>query len=98
VRRVVLSPAARLELKAAADWYSEREAGLGAEFVLEVDRTLESLSEGALRHPSWQAGRPYRKAFVHRFPYVVFFVYDDSQVQILAVAHRRRKPGYWLTR
>ena len=98
MRQVVLSADAQLELRTAANWYSDREPGLGEEFVLEVDRTLWTLPEGAHRYPIWRAGKPYRKVHVHRFPYVIFFVHDDALVHVLAIAHRRRKPGYWLER
>ena len=98
MRRIVINPSAELELRAAAQWYSEREPGLGEEFILEVDRTIETLAEGAHRHPIWRSGRPYRKLRTHRFPYVVFFVCDDKLVQVFAIAHRGRKPGYWLKR
>ena len=40
MRQVVLSADAQLELRTAANWYSDREPGLGEEFVLEVDRTF----------------------------------------------------------
>ena len=98
MKRVVVSPAAQLELRAAANWYSEQEPGLGEEFIVEIDRTLETLAEGAHRPPIWRQGRPYQKVLVHRFPYVVFFIHDDEHAHVLAIAHRKRKPGYWLKR
>ena len=98
MRRVIISAAAQLELRAAANWYSDQEAGLGEELVSEVDRTLDSLAEGAHRPSIWRPGRPYQKVFVDRFPYVVFFTHDDEHVHVLAIAHRKRKPGYWLKR
>ena len=98
MRRIVINPDAELELRAAARWYSEQEPGLGEEFVLEIDRTIATLAEGAHRHPVWRAGQPYRKVRPHRFPYVVFFVHDDELVQVYAIAHRGRKPGYWIKR
>lgn len=98
MRRVIVHRAAQLELRAAANWYSDQEPGLGEELVVEIDRALENLAEGAHRASAWRAGRPYRKVLVHRFPYVVFFTYDDEQVHILAIAHRKRQPGYWLKR
>jgi plasmid stabilization system protein ParE len=98
VRQIVVDPAAEQELRAAAQWYSEQEEGLGEEFILEVNRTIEGLAEGAPRHPVWRQGRPYQKVLTHRVPYAVFFTHDDARVRILAIAHRRRKPGYWLRR
>jgi plasmid stabilization system protein ParE len=98
VRRVIISAAAQLELRAAANWYSDQEAGLGEELVSEVNRALEDLAEGAHRPPIWRPGRTYQKVRLHRFPYVVFFTHDDEHVHVLAIAHRKRKPGYWLKR
>lgn len=98
MKRLIVTPAAQLELRAAAGWYSEREAGLGEDLVLEVDRTLAPVLEAPQRNPSWRAGQPYRKAFVHRFPYVVFYLETAADVLVLAIAHRKRKPGYWLRR
>jgi toxin ParE1/3/4 len=98
VRRIIVNAAAQLELRAAANWYSDQEAGLGEEFVSDIDGTLESLAEGAHRPPIWRPGRPYQKVLIHRFPYIVFFIHDDEKVHVLAIAHRKRKPGYWLKR
>ena len=98
MRRVIISAAAQLELRAAANWYSDQEPGLGEELVSEIDRVLEALIEGPHRAPIWRAGRPYQKILVHRFPYVVFFTHDEEHVCVLAIAHRKRKPGYWLKR
>ena len=98
MKRLVVTPAAQLELRAAANWYSEREAGLGEELVIEVDRTLTTMLAAPQRNPSWRVGQPYRKAFVHRFPYVVFYLETADDVRVLAIAHRKRRPGYWLQR
>jgi hypothetical protein len=58
VRRVVLSADAQLELRAAANLVLRSEPGLGEDFILEVERTLGTLSEGAHRYPTWRwAGR-----------------------------------------
>jgi plasmid stabilization system protein ParE len=98
VKPVLLTREAQLELRAAAHWYSEQENGLGEDFVAEVDRTLELVAEGAQRYPVWRPDRPYRRALVRRFPYVLFFTNEADSVRVLAVAHQKRKPGYWLRR
>ena len=36
-----------------------------------------------------------RKLFVGRFPYTIYFETRTSEVIVWAVAHGRRKPGYW---
>ena len=39
-----------------------------------------------------------RFAVIRRFNYVVHFLVEADEVQILSVAHGARKPGYWLRR
>jgi hypothetical protein len=35
---------------------------------------------------------------MHRFPFSIVHLDDDDEVSIVAVAHNKRKPGYWKTR
>jgi mRNA-degrading endonuclease RelE of RelBE toxin-antitoxin system len=39
-----------------------------------------------------------RKARLRTFKYNVIYVIDDTEVVIVAVAHYRRRPGYWHSR
>jgi plasmid stabilization system protein ParE len=39
-----------------------------------------------------------RRTSASRFPYSLWYVVDEGGVTILAVAHHRRKPDYWLDR
>jgi hypothetical protein len=39
-----------------------------------------------------------RKATIHRFPYLIAFESHEQHVLVLAVAHAKRRPLYWLTR
>ena len=43
------------------------------------------------------AGPMIRKATIHRFPYVIAFEKHEQHVLVLAVAHAKRRPLYWLT-
>jgi len=38
---------------------------------------------------------PVRRRAVTRFPYHVVYLEAGTDIRILAVAHDRRKPGYW---
>ena len=44
------------------------------------------------------AGPLIRKATIQRFPYVIGFEKHEHHVLVLAVAHAKRRPLYWLTR
>lgn len=75
---------------------TKEKAGLGRRFKAEVDRSLQWLldhSEACRLRPSG-----YRELSMRIFPYQVAHVVKGSTLWILAVAHRRRKPEYWIQR
>ena len=100
--RVVLHPEASAELRAAAVWYDERSVGLGEDLMAEVGATLAQIGTAPRSFPVWPgtSGRPTpaRRAIVNRFPYVVAFEEHPDRIVVLAVAHAKRQPLYWLTR
>jgi plasmid stabilization system protein ParE len=42
--------------------------------------------------------RRFRKMFLHRFPLSIVYVERGEEIVIVAVAHQRRRPGYWRRR
>jgi plasmid stabilization system protein ParE len=97
-RTLRVLPDAEAELQSAAIWYEEKRRGLGIEFVAVVDSALQSVLENPEAYAVWRPDRPYRMRSLKRFPYVVFFRIDSATVEIVAVAHAKRRPGYWLDR
>ena len=100
--RLELHPEARAELRSTALWYDERRTGLGDEFIAEVSGTLDRIGKAPESYPAWP-GTPgvdplIRKATVQRFPYLIAFERHEQHLLILAVAHAKRRPLYWLTR
>lgn len=63
-----------------------------------IDEALEKNAARPEASPLWRFNHPYRKRIVRRFPYVVFFEITGDVVTIVAVAHQRHRPGYWLDR
>jgi hypothetical protein len=98
LRELVVLREAEEELAAAASWYEGRRVGLGFEFLLVVDRGLERIRRDPASFPRWRDDRPYRKCGLSRFPYLIFFSVADTTISVLAVAHAKRKPGYWTVR
>ena len=94
-------PEARAELFADVEWYDAREPDLGLRFETAVREAVDA----AVEAPSawsvwlgWEREPVVRSKGVNGFPYrVVYFVADDL-VRIVAVAHTRRRPGYWRER
>lgn len=84
------------ELADAAAWYDLQREGLGESFVAAVGASFAAIAAMPAAGAPWHE---YRKRGVRRFPYVVFYrVLDAESVEITAVAHMHRRPGYWLDR
>lgn len=90
------------EMSAAALWYEERGAGIGSRFLDEVDGTLEHIERnpaiGArLDITEIPADVEVRRLPLRRYPYLIVYV-SAPALTVVAVAHARRRPGYWMER
>jgi plasmid stabilization system protein ParE len=92
----VFHPAAAQELAAAAEAYESRAPRLGQELIIEARRLIALICA----HP--QIGKPldkvHRRMPMRRFPLLLVYRVDSDLVRVIAVAHRRRRPGYWRQR
>lgn len=89
-------PEAIAEFDAAVDWYRERSEQAAEAFVAEVEHAIVKIAE----HPSiWtEYLHGTRKYLLRRFPYLLIYVFYETKVQVVAVAHGSRRPGYWKAR
>jgi len=95
-KRLEIHPAALEELKSAVVWYLQRSEPAAQEFVGEVDRAIDLIVESPSR---WPKGDYATRRFVlKRFPFAISYRERESGIQILAVAHGHRRPGYWRDR
>ena len=92
-RAVEVHPEAVLEAQAAYRWYRDRSDAAAEAFVAELDRAVELISESSMRWPIYLHGT--RHFLLRRFPFRVVYREFGETLQIVAVAHGRRKPGYW---
>jgi plasmid stabilization system protein ParE len=77
-------------------WYEERRSGLGEEFLQEIRARLNLIEENPLRHAV--VHKTARQTLVRRFPYKVFYVFENDRVEVLAVVHAKRDPTVWQKR
>jgi toxin ParE1/3/4 len=75
---------------------------LGDEFIAAVAAALQQIGDAPESYPVWTGTRTasplIRKFTLQRFPYVIAFEKHEEHVLVLAVAHAKRRPLYWLTR
>jgi hypothetical protein len=83
-------------MRAAARYYEDRVEGLGKDFLADVDHGCLRLSEHQALGPILD--QHHRRLALRRFPFGLVYRVSSSMVQIVAVAHQRRRPGYWRQR
>ena len=87
---------ASAEYEEALDWYLTRSEASASKFASELAQAIGMIAEAPQRWPAGPHGT--RKFLLHRFPFAVVYRELPSTIQILAVAHGHRRPGYWKTR
>lgn len=95
--KISLNSLAELELVEGAAYYArEANAQIAGAFVSEFDRCAKLLGEYPKLGSTWR-GR-IRRLPLRRFPYSIVYYLSESEIRILAVAHQRRRPGFWKER
>ena len=89
-------PEAEKEFLEAVSYYEAQVAGLGGRFEAELRTAAALLLEYAEIGPL--VDTHLRKLVLDRFPYYLIYSISPELIYILAVAHERRKPGYWEAR
>ena len=74
-------------------WYLERSETSATKFVAELDQALALVTESPARWPRGEYAT--RKFVLRRFPFAVIYREKETVVQVLAIAHGHRRPGYW---
>ena len=87
---------AEYELNEAAQYYDLEEPGLGAAFLEEIDRCLQSIQ--AAPEAGAILGGTVRRRLLRRFPYALLYKIKPSGIRILAVMNLRRRPTYLVGR
>jgi plasmid stabilization system protein ParE len=93
---VTFRPDADADLVEARDWYEQKRAGLGDEFVDRVDEFIERISRNPKACPV--AVKGIRRGKVERFPYVVYYRELRKSIEVIGVLHGSRDPQIWQDR
>jgi plasmid stabilization system protein ParE len=89
-------PEARADFSDAIAWYRQRNASVATEFRIAVSDVVRDIAQTPQRWPGYLYGT--RRFALERFPFSVIYLDDPDIVRIVAVAHAKRKPGYWRQR
>jgi plasmid stabilization system protein ParE len=84
------------EAREAYQWYLDRSPAAAGRFLLELESALAAIQADPSRFG------PYvhmcRRRPLRRYPYIVVFREAPHEILVVAVAHERRRAGYWKDR
>jgi plasmid stabilization system protein ParE len=90
---IEVHPEATDEARAARKRYEAQSSRAGERFLAELSRAMDLISDAPDQWPKYLHGtRQYK---LRRFPYLVVYRALNDTIQVVAVAHTGRKPGYW---
>jgi plasmid stabilization system protein ParE len=85
--------AAEWEYAEALRWYAERSAPAAEGFDEEVDKALDTIRKDPGRFP--RCDDRHRFYLMDRYPYQIIYREEGDETVIIAIAHVKRRPGYW---
>ena len=95
-RVVDLHPAALEDIRQARDWYRVRDETAAQAFFGEIEGAIARIAERPEAWPPYVHGT--RRFLLRRYPFSVVYRLTPSVIQIVAVAHGKRRPGFWRDR
>ena len=95
-RTLTIRREAEADITAARQYYEQCRAGLGDDFLLCVEETLERVTKFPSSHKAVRGN--IRRALIHRFPYGVFYLVSRRWIVVIAVLHARQSETHWQRR
>ena len=89
-------PAVAIEVVKEVRYYDGQSLGLGRAFQEAVDRAVQRIVASPLRFTP--GSYDTRRCPLARFPHRIVYRIEGATVRVYAVAHPKRKPGYWAER
>src|SRR2546428_10932078 len=86
-------PAAAQEAESTYDWYAARNPAAAHGFREELRQAIDAI---AANPRAWaRYGTRARRYVFPRYPFSLVYILRGDAVEVVAVAHGRRRPGYW---
>lgn len=94
-------PEAQAEFAADVDWYDARDLGVGTRFAEAARAAIDAAvddPEAWATWPGWDRQPVVRSKGVTGLPFKVIYFVEHDMLTVVAVAHTKRRPGYWRDR
>ena len=88
---LLVRPEADQDLAVARDWYDQKRAGLGGEFLDEMTAAMRQLAHDPERARLYH--RNFRRVLLRRFPYKIFYQIIGERIVVFRVLHSKQEHG-----
>lgn len=90
---LILLPQASAEYDGAHDWYFTDNPARATRFEAAFARAIDAIT----RLPEWWSPHDdcHRFYVMKKFPYVIYYRFEDDLVTVVAVAHESQELDYW---
>jgi plasmid stabilization system protein ParE len=92
-KRLRIRVEAQQEINEAFDWYFSRSPEIARAFIDEIENSVRQIATHAQRFPAYTANT--RRRVLERFLYSVIYREKEEVLLVVAVAHAKRRAGYW---
>jgi len=87
---------AEQEVEEHRAWYRERSESAEAGFLVELDHAVEQVIAAPHQWPRFRSGT--RRYVFPKYPFSLVYFLENDVINVVAIAHDSRKPGYWRKR
>jgi len=95
VKELVVTASAQLEIESAILWYDAIKLDLADDLLDKIDIGYACITAQPDAWPPY--AKKYRHYILERFPYAIIYHERSEFIEVLAFAHHRRQPFYWLS-
>jgi plasmid stabilization system protein ParE len=86
-------PDAHRDFDESFDWYAARSTQAALSFAEAVDAALSAVAADPERFLA--VDDRHRECRLRRFPFRIVYRVVNDRVLVVAIAHAKRRPGYW---
>ena len=97
MKQIVVHSEAIAELDEAMAYYERHVEGLGLDLLSEIMKASFKIQQNPQLYPVYK-NTEFRICLVERFPYTIFYLEFEESIWMAAMAHQKRRPGYWKKR
>jgi len=90
---IIVRKRAERNIAEAFNWYEMKQANLGYDFIENVEAEFNQIHSNPFLYQTRY--KNIRCALTSRFPYGIFYLFDDNKIIVLTLLHLSRDPKLW---